>query len=153
MKTASAKIDAEEALNKSVRGGTAREMMEKAHRLMSEPNTCLELCATMSLQCVSRVRAWVDEEQERNGPAFYIKLAQFFIEGYLDFKTTFDQWSIAKSAVEKSWLYRSHVLFTSPEGALSREGIKSALDQREEELRKEPQRLMNTRHARTIPML
>ena len=41
--------------------------------------------------------------------------------------------------------YRSRVLFTSPEGALSRDGIKSALDQREEELKKEAQRVQEQR--------
>ncbi len=49
---------------------------------------------------------------------------------YQDLRSTYDQWTNAKTALERAFTYRMHVLFMTPEGALTRDSIKEALDLR-----------------------
>jgi hypothetical protein len=139
LKVAAAKIEAEDAVKKDVHERVAMTILEKARQLMTGPDTTVEMCSGLSPDGVKAIRAWMDDEPERNGPLFYAKLAQFFVDGYREFKVTYDQWTLAKGAVDKAWIYRMHVLFMTPEGTMSREGIKSALDFREDELKKAAQ--------------
>ena len=67
---------------------------------------------------------------------FYSKLLPFLDPDYRNFKDIYDQMTIGKVAMEKAFNYRMHMLFMSPEGQMSREGIKDALDQREENIKK-----------------
>ena len=131
LKVAHAKIDAEEALKKEVDDPTAVRMMEKAKQFMQQPGSSIELCSSFSLDQVKAFRTWIDGEHERNGPAFYGKLVHFFADGYKDFRDQHEQWSRARNAIEKAFLYRMFVLFMTPDGTLSRESIKDALDRRE----------------------
>jgi hypothetical protein len=131
LKVAACRIDVEEHLKKPVRDATAVQMMTKAKELMDEPNTTAGLCGGMTSDKIAEVRAWMDNESERNGPLFYAKLISFFVDGYNDFRITYDQWNCAKTALEKAFIYRMHVLFMTPEGVMTREALKDALDQRE----------------------
>ena len=131
LKVAACRIDVEEHLKKPMRDATAVHMMTKAKELMDVPNTTAGLCGGMTSDKNAEVRAWMDNEAERNGPLFYAKLITFFVDGYNDFRITYDQWNCAKTALEKAFIYRMHVLFMTPEGVMTREAFKDALDQRE----------------------
>ena len=129
---AHAKIDAEEELKKVVNDEVAVRMMEHAKEFMKAPATPLELCATLSLDEAKAFRTWIDGEHERNGPVFHGKLLQFAADGHKDFRCQHEQWSSAKVAIERAFLYRIFVIFMAPDGSMSRESLIDALDRREE---------------------
>ena len=135
LKVAATKIETDEALKKHVRDQSALEVMAKAQQLMVAPEATMELRKNLTKEEVAAIREWMETESERNGPAFYSKLIQFFVPGYAEFRTKYDQWTTAKVALEKAFAYRMHVLFMTPEGSLTREGIKDALDQRDQVLK------------------
>jgi hypothetical protein len=105
-------------------------MMTKAKEYMSSPETPADLCSSLSMEKITAIRMWMDNDGERNGPIFYSKLINFFVNGYQEFRSTYDQWTNAKTALERAFTYRMHVLFMTPEGTMLRDSLREVIDQR-----------------------
>ena len=140
MKFASCAIKANEYLKQTVTHADAVALMRKAHELMDGPNTATELCALLTREKISEIRSWMEDEGERNGHLFYAKLIQFFVDDYCEFKQVYDQLTTAKLAVDRAFSFRMHVIFTSADGTLTRQGLTEALAHRETAIRKEEKR-------------
>lgn len=141
LKVAAITIGADECLKKECSDTQTADMMRKAKLLMDGPGTAAERYSHLSLEHARNIREWMDEESERNGPLFYVKLAVLFIGGYRGFCCLFEQGSTSAASSQQEAGYREGTLlphacpFLSPEGTMTRDGIKEALDLRNQTLR------------------
>jgi hypothetical protein len=91
----------------------------------------------LSREQIAELRKFIEDDGERNGPAFYLKLLPHLVNNFRNFKDVYDQMTTGKIALERAFSYRMHLLFMSPEGHMTRDAIKEALDNRENDIKKQ----------------
>jgi hypothetical protein len=137
MKCAAARLDAEEHTRKTLTNEEAKDFMNKAKVLMEGPATAKELCDALNEDTVDALLQVIEEDGERNGPAFYSKLLVYFVPEFRDFKYMVEQLNTAKLSMEKAWTQRIFHLFMGTDGSLVRATLKEALDKRQSDLKKQ----------------
>jgi hypothetical protein len=138
LKVAAARIEAEEFIKREVTDPAALNIMTRARTLFNEgPETPALLCGNLTAEEIASLQRFIDEEEERNGPAFYMKLLPLFMPEFRQFKVIFEQLFLAKSAMERSWNYRMHNLFMNTDCSMTRDGITLALDERRTAIKKQ----------------
>jgi len=148
LRVAEAKLQAEEFTKRDVDDQTAINLMRRAKILLEEgPETPAGLCGNLTPEEIANIQRFIDNDDERNGPAFYAKLLPYFVPEYRAFKATFDQHFWAKNALEKSWNVRMINLFMNMDCAMTRDGILQALDERRTNIKKQQEE-----HARALQM-
>ena len=131
LKLAAARIEAEEFVKRELTDPTAIAIMNRAKVLLNEgPDTTSVLCNSLGSVDITNIERFIDDEEERNGPTFYMKLLPHFVPEYRQFKQVYEHQSIAKSAMEKSWNFRMMTLFMNADCSMTRDGIAAALDER-----------------------
>jgi hypothetical protein len=131
LKVAAAKLEAEEFTKREVTEPAAIAVMNRAKALLNEgPDTPMSLCSNFGNADITNIQSFIDEEDERNGPTFYMKLLPHFVPEYRQYKQLCEQFLTAKLALEKSWNFRMITMFMNADCSMTRDNILSALDER-----------------------
>jgi hypothetical protein len=138
LKLAAARIEAEEFTKREVTDQLAINIMARAKALLNDgPDTQVALCSNLNMEDITNIEKFMNEDDERNGPAFYLKLLPYFVPDIRQFRAIFEQHSTVKNAMEKSWNFRMHTLFMNADCSMTREGIAAALNERRIAIKKQ----------------
>jgi hypothetical protein len=90
----------------------------------------------LTAEKIHQTLALIRDDTESNGDRFHIKLLPHFIDGFQEFRKQCDQMAAARAAVERGWMYRVNALFMNAGGALTRDGIKEAVETHRDDMTK-----------------
>jgi hypothetical protein len=137
LKIAAAKLEAEAHWKTEiVDNPVAMEFMEKSKNLVNTNLTAKNLCEGLTTEKIHQILALIRDDTESNGDRFHIKLLPHFIDGFQEFRKQCDQMAAARAAVERGWMYRVNALFMNAGGALTRDGIKEAVETHRDDMTK-----------------